>query len=163
MYCAPLWPNRAASSPRPFLSASRRCSPRAIAAVGLHVEWQGSFLTKVPELPNLLARKWEFSLHDDFFQDGVQHDYHLFYYRRHTAHGSPHSGACIQGQGAAHTWCRGNHHCGEYIQGQGAAHRAQGVHHTSVSEHSIACKSYAQFSNFMCSFSLRFYTVAAVV
>ena len=163
LYCAPLWPNRADSSPRPFLSASRRCSPRAIGAVGLHVEWQGSFLTQVPEWSNQPARNWEFHLYDDFFQDGVQHDYRLFHYRRHTAHGSPHSGACIQGQDAAHTWCRGNHHCGAYIQGKGAAYRAQRVHHTSACEYSTACNSYAQFMHFMRSFSLRFYTVAAVV
>ena len=145
------------------LLASRRCSPRAIAAVGLHVDWQWSFLTQAPKWSNHRARNWEFHLNDDFFQDGVQHDNQLFYYRRHTAHGSPHSGACIQGQDAAHTWCRGNHHCGAYIQGKGAAYRAQRVHHTSAYEYSTARNSYAQFMHFMRSFSLRFYTVAAVV
>ena len=79
-----------------------------------------------------------------------------------TRHGSPHSGACIQEQGGAHTGCRGNPHCGAHIQGQGAAHRAQGVHHISVNKYNTACNSHAQFMHFMRSFSLRFCTVAAV-
>ena len=38
LYCAPLWPNRADSSPRPFLSASCRCLPSAISAGGPQVD-----------------------------------------------------------------------------------------------------------------------------
>ena len=68
LFCAPLWPIRLDSLPRPFLSASFRCSRSAISAVGPAVgnSYPGSGSS------NHQARNWKFHLYDICFQVEVQ-------------------------------------------------------------------------------------------
>ena len=72
VFRTPIWPihTHTDSSPRPFLSASRRYSRSAISAVGPQVDWQWATLTQVPGSSNQRVRNGEFHYTTIFFKTG---------------------------------------------------------------------------------------------